>query len=1034
MAALGRQGNLAALSSYELRNLVPHLQAAGRHDDLHKVLALSTAEGTNAWYEAHLGLGDTARYLDDIQRAWSAAEAAVEQRVATSPLCAEVGLQARYALISATLGSLAQSVPTELVVVALRHGFWSARRALSFVRQLRDPAARAAALAAIAPHCDEFGDEVAGEVVAAVSAAAVVRAPPPELFASLPDALAAPMIEQVAAAAGTVNDPGARAVALTAVAQRFRGPQQLAALHEALGAARAAEDGRPRMDAFAALYPVLPEALRLESEVLAALRSRGVPDSPAARLAALKSVAPHLSEDGLAEAFKIARSFSDWQTRVQATLELVPRLPQPRLHDALQRAGKARATRERARLLAGFAPRLRGSERRELEAEALAVARKIPRHNGRAAALAAVAKCLPRSRRGAIVGEALAALDPQDLASPPEEVLVELAPDLGGHHVPVALELARRIDEAGPRLEAICALLDRVPARQRGAVLRSALTAARAEHWPLFRVQALARILPHLAPATRERVAREALEVTASIEAGWFRTKALAALSPHLPPVLIPDALRVTATLEDRGPRSLLLASLATPAAASLEPDVTADALAVTGRRSNHHERVPVLALLAPHLNSEQLEEALRLLTPEDPLDGGHAEAAAEGLQVLATYLPESLLAAAIEIAEGIGYLHERAQALAALSPRLTGTLIERALAVARAIPPTAHADGRHGGGRHHRAEALVAIATRLPEPARHAVLDEALATARAIHWAQDRAATFVELAPDLPNGLRTQAVEEALDALAEADMPDDHVARLLGLLAPFFEGQMQRRALEAAHALGEDEARGRALLALAAFLPEPARGGAVCEAVSAARSIYAVDETDRLRKLALLVAVAEQLPAASRAKLIDEAHTAAQELEYPSQGEYPSQDDTPLARLLPHLSPQDRDALLARALSSVRGIAAEGARHQLLLQLVPLLTPPVQLEVMREALALGLRAAPDLDRLVRIDLPRLTNLPRNALHEVWRRTLHALSGDDRAALLHRLSDLVPLVSTLGGQPAAAAERAAVLEVTGWWP
>ena len=56
----------AALTEYELRNLVAHLDAAGRHEQLHRVLALTTGEGRNAWYEAQLASGDAEDYVADV--------------------------------------------------------------------------------------------------------------------------------------------------------------------------------------------------------------------------------------------------------------------------------------------------------------------------------------------------------------------------------------------------------------------------------------------------------------------------------------------------------------------------------------------------------------------------------------------------------------------------------------------------------------------------------------------------------------------------------------------------------------------------------------------------------------------------------------------------------------------------------------------------------------------------------------------------------------------------------------------------------
>ena len=64
----------AALTPYELRHLTAHLEEAERIDDLHRLLALTTREGRNAWYRAKDSAGDFPGYVTDVDRAWLLAE------------------------------------------------------------------------------------------------------------------------------------------------------------------------------------------------------------------------------------------------------------------------------------------------------------------------------------------------------------------------------------------------------------------------------------------------------------------------------------------------------------------------------------------------------------------------------------------------------------------------------------------------------------------------------------------------------------------------------------------------------------------------------------------------------------------------------------------------------------------------------------------------------------------------------------------------------------------------------------------------
>jgi hypothetical protein len=58
-------------------------------------------------------------------------------------------------MIDSEVRTLANSVPTELIARLLRSARWSPARALSYARQIGDPAGRAAALAALLPQLPE---------------------------------------------------------------------------------------------------------------------------------------------------------------------------------------------------------------------------------------------------------------------------------------------------------------------------------------------------------------------------------------------------------------------------------------------------------------------------------------------------------------------------------------------------------------------------------------------------------------------------------------------------------------------------------------------------------------------------------------------------------------------------------------------------------------------------------------------------------------------------------------------------------------
>jgi len=105
---------------YGLRHLAAHLEAAAREKDLHDLMRLewsdhqgeqTRARLENVWYTVHERVGDTSGYLSGVDRAWRLAEEAFADGGA--PIA--IGLQCRYALITASLCSLAGNIPPALL-------------------------------------------------------------------------------------------------------------------------------------------------------------------------------------------------------------------------------------------------------------------------------------------------------------------------------------------------------------------------------------------------------------------------------------------------------------------------------------------------------------------------------------------------------------------------------------------------------------------------------------------------------------------------------------------------------------------------------------------------------------------------------------------------------------------------------------------------------------------------------------------------------------------------------------------------------
>ena len=201
------------------------------------------------------------------------------------------------------------------------------------------------------------------------------------------------------------------------------------------------------------------------------------------------------------------------------------------------------------------------------------------------------------------------------------------------------------------------------------------------------------------------------------------------------------------------------------------------------------------------------------------------------------------------------------------------------------------------------RVRALAALAPQLSGEAKTAVLDEALAAARAMHeWGRARA--LAALAPQLSG---TQLGEAF--AAARAIKDEDNRAQALEALAPQLSGTQPEEALAAARAMHE-WGRARALAALAPQLSGEAKTAVLDEALAAARAMH---EWGRARALA---ALAPQLSGTQLGEALGVARAIKNERDRV----------VALVALAPRLSGDVKTAVLDEALAVARDAgAAEG-------------------------------------------------------------------------------------------------------------
>jgi NB-ARC domain len=135
---------------YIHRHLTWHMIQAGWLDEIHTLMAMSNDIGNNAWFEACDRIGQPAIFVEDVARAWKLAE----QMYGSEPT-RSIGLQCRYALITATLNSLVANLPIRMMAAFVKKGFWTVEQAWAYVEQMQYESRVAEAIQALTPYLNK---------------------------------------------------------------------------------------------------------------------------------------------------------------------------------------------------------------------------------------------------------------------------------------------------------------------------------------------------------------------------------------------------------------------------------------------------------------------------------------------------------------------------------------------------------------------------------------------------------------------------------------------------------------------------------------------------------------------------------------------------------------------------------------------------------------------------------------------------------------------------------------------------------------
>jgi len=631
----------------------------------------------------------------------------------------------------------------------------------------------AAALAELAPHLPAVDLQATLADVGAISNANARVMALLALHDVLPKRQAEGVLREALNAVRNIEDIGSRLQALSAIATRQLPALALETWREAL---MVVGDPGPYFfyfdEALRSVYQQLPEALFPE-----ALQSLGASNNARFRHWALAELSPRLGPELLRMAIVITRGIGDTTARVDALSDLLPHLPTPQVNTRAQ--------------------------------EVLALANQIQAPEEQAEALAKVSHHLPPGDREDVCRNVLEAIHDLKEQSGGEQALTALAPALPDALLARAMQLTQELPSSDGRVRAVMALSARLVVEEQLPVLRAELLAAQSIADGHARSKVFAQILdyspesfvmevvnaardnladarsmewvlkkavPRLKEPDRSEVVKEAWYAAVSGEYPYhldnsYFVQWMCDLAPHLSREQLNDTLNTARKISkpDERARALIRVSACfdePEAIAILDEAVSAcDAILHTATRT------AILSELAARLSPERRSE---LLAQARQLDDARQRVSA--LTCLASHLPKldgvSALRNAIASLPQLDEDKERANALQRLTPLLPLDLVREALKTAAAM-----------AAPQQRAEAMDALAERLPESERAEALRAGLLAALRITWEPARRRILQELAANIPEDRLIPVWIELLHAAAA--QPRGGLVAKLAALAP---------------------------------------------------------------------------------------------------------------------------------------------------------------------------------------------------------------------------------------------------------
>lgn len=828
-------------------------------------LAALTCDGwRRAWQAME---GGYAGFLGDVARAWDAARCEDERLVAAGGVAAHLGIEARAALINASVVGASEQVSTGLVIAAAERGVLGTSQAVAFaltmptlrricvlaqllprvadadrarvirqmieaVRQLRTDKERVDLFCDLAPKLPESllieGLEIAGQLkyereLARLLRELIAQLPPrlvsrafraakrvasdylrSELLAALAPRIPPELFDEAVEASLGIPGPLSRAEALAPLLPRLSPETGLVALTRSLKSASQLREGFIEAPLLETLARILPPPLFPRLWRYITELEWDVP-----RGQALAAVGPRLPDELVADAFELAKAVCDVHLRIKTITGLFPRLPTELRSEAFDDLMGPRFLTHRAVILPVLAPHLPDDR----VAAALERARELQDEGEVVRCVASLAPRLPDDLLASVLDDLARLRSDREREELADALFERLPASLQDR----ALEICRGFRDEYTRTQAYCRLLRALDDQHLGDVLAAA---DGLKHLP-NRCELLVSLADRLPHESTESVYVEVNRVADTS----LRLSTLVKLFPRLPEKRRNDVVKAVESVRFEMDRGELLSDLARVATGEWVRKLFLCARAMEGEPY----LVRVMHLLIPRLPDDLLDDALAL-TERLKVDR-HA------VDLLVSLVPRlrgdaAHLGRALALARRFSGEFERCWALRWLASTLPDDQL-----------PDLLADVGHLPTERYKADLVLALAPRLPADA----VGEADQLVCRLHDVKIRYATRVALFPRLPEPRKREVFDLVLRHEQEWNQSDH-----LNDLAPHLPADWLPEAWACACAMENESLRSGSVQRLLPRLTEAQREGCLAVASRILSEYVRVD---------LLLGVAPKLP-----------------------------------------------------------------------------------------------------------------------------------------------------------------------------